>query len=146
MRNLGISAGLPFTSFEVFTLQTHNANRGEVFPFPVRRGWRPRYLVRAEAVTNDALWYTPESSTYFPVAVTPSGAQLAGYSVTLRDPRGEYLWRDVPASTLTARPGGDAQRRPRYAERLLVDWSRSYVRVLTGAQPVSFVLACYFDE
>lgn len=146
MRDRGITSGVPFTSFEVFSFETSNANRGAVFQFPVRRGWRPRYLVRSEAITNETLTYTPESALYFPVAATPSGGQLSGYAVTLRGPRGEYIWRDMPASVLTGRPGGDTLRRPRYAERLLVDFSRSFVRVLQGAQPVSFVLACYFWE
>lgn len=145
-RTLGITSTLRFTSLEVFTLPMHNAARGAVFPFPVRTGMRPRWLVKFDVLTQSTLSRTPDASAFPGSSTLPSAGQLAGYTVTLRAPNGEYLWRDMPASVLAARPDGDALRRLRFTDALPIDWERSFVRVLTAATPVGFGVAAYFVE
>lgn len=145
-RTLGITSTLPFTSLEVFTLPTHNADRGDLFYFPTREGMRPRWLVKFDALTLSTLSRTPQTDAFPGSSALPSVGQLSGYTVTLRAPNGEYLWRNMPASVLASRPDGDAFRRLRFVDALPIDWDRSFVRVLTAAQPVAFGVAAYFVE
>lgn len=120
--NLPVSQTIPGTWEEMVWVCPPQWSPNEQIPFPTRLGRPMRYVVRIDAVFDNALmdWFAPPPGNAIP--------NLAAYQqclLTLRDARGEFLVKNLPVASILMN-GGDVRVKSKWWNYLPVDWGKSY--------------------